>query len=136
MLAVTTVAPSRRLLGTLNGAPSQGKANPADYDHTRQTGVAQMCSSLMRSIGPLGASSLFVSLTPSFGRASSSPSRLQAFSITTHAAGGLLIYFVMITVAVVGAAAAMLLRDEVMGWRQVHGQGVVVQESEDLDASS
>lgn len=82
MLAVTAAAPSRRLLGALNG-------------------VAQMCSSLMRSIGPLGASSLF------------------AFSVANHVLGGWLIYYTMIALGVVGAGVSLLMREEVMGWREV-----------------
>ncbi|KAI5475997.1 MFS multidrug transporter [Pseudohyphozyma bogoriensis] len=61
MLTVTTAAPSRRLLGAMNG-------------------VAQMSSSLMRSIGPIGASSLF------------------AYSLSHNAAGGWLAYYVLIGV--------------------------------------
>ncbi|KAL8289976.1 hypothetical protein RQP46_002915 [Phenoliferia psychrophenolica] len=91
MLAVTSAAPSRRLLGTLNG-------------------VAQMCSSLMRAFGPIGASSLF------------------AFSISSHVAGGWLIYFVLIGSAIVGAGVAMLLRDEAMGWREVKNVPVALEE--------
>ncbi|GAA5963245.1 hypothetical protein JCM21900_006566 [Sporobolomyces salmonicolor] len=85
MIAVTDAAPSKRLLGTLNG-------------------VAQMCSSLMRSLGPFLASSLF------------------AFSVSHQLAGGLLVFYIMIGLAI-GAAAST--------WRLHEGGRASAQEGAD-----
>ncbi|BGP54898.1 hypothetical protein JCM8202_003408 [Rhodotorula sphaerocarpa] len=74
MITITDSAPSKRLLGTLNG-------------------VAQMCSSLMRSIGPFGASSLF------------------AFSVSRHVLGGQLVFYIMIVLALVGAVSTLALHE-------------------------
>ncbi|BGP39315.1 hypothetical protein JCM10449v2_003253 [Rhodotorula kratochvilovae] len=74
MITITDAAPSRRLLGTLNG-------------------VAQMCSSLMRSIGPFCASSLF------------------ALSVSHHLLGGQLVFLVMVLVAVGGAVSTLALHE-------------------------
>ncbi|GAA6062569.1 hypothetical protein JCM10212_004882 [Sporobolomyces blumeae] len=74
MLTVTDSAPSKRLLGTING-------------------VAQMCSSLMRSVGPFLASSFF------------------ALSVSRHLLGGLLVFYVMIAVACVSAASTFWLHE-------------------------
>ncbi|GAA5865394.1 hypothetical protein JCM3774_005622 [Rhodotorula dairenensis] len=74
MIAITDAAPSKRLLGSLNG-------------------VAQMCSSLMRSIGPFGASSLF------------------AFSVSRQLLGGQLVFLIMIVLAIVGAATTLALHE-------------------------
>ncbi|KAM0745677.1 MFS general substrate transporter [Meredithblackwellia eburnea MCA 4105] len=96
MLSITNASPSRRLLGTLNG-------------------VAQMCSSLCRSIGPLFASSLF------------------AFSIANNVLGGWLVYYVMIALGVLGAFATLTMRETVGGWRSeavaasVGGEGQVAE---------
>lgn len=81
MLAITDAAPSRRLLGSLNG-------------------VAQMCSSLARSIGPFAASSLF------------------AYSIEKGAAGGELVFYLMIALAVGSAASTWLLSEGGARWRE------------------
>ncbi|GAA5986072.1 hypothetical protein JCM11641_005547 [Rhodosporidiobolus odoratus] len=76
MLTLTDAAPSKRLLGSLNG-------------------VAQMGSSLMRSLGPFLASSLF------------------AFSVShSHLLGGQLVFLVMVVVAVVGAASTTALQNK------------------------
>jgi hypothetical protein len=92
MLAVTDASPSRRLLGTLNG-------------------VAQMCSSLCRSIGPMAASSLF------------------AFSKERRWFGGNFVWLVMIVVAVASAGATSLLVDRPADWREVKEvQSEVVEE--------
>ncbi|GAA5866645.1 hypothetical protein JCM8547_002708 [Rhodosporidiobolus lusitaniae] len=73
MLTLTDAAPSKRLLGTLNG-------------------VGQMCSSLMRSIGPFSASSLY------------------AFSIShPHLLNGELVFLVMVLLAFVGSASTFWL---------------------------
>ncbi|GAA5986579.1 hypothetical protein JCM10908_003809 [Rhodotorula pacifica] len=74
MITITDSAPSKRLLGSLNG-------------------VAQMCASLMRSVGPFGASSLF------------------AFSVSRHLLGGYLVFLVMILLAIAGAAATLALHE-------------------------
>ncbi|GAA5972337.1 hypothetical protein JCM8115_001258 [Rhodotorula mucilaginosa] len=74
MITITDSSPSKRLLGSLNG-------------------VAQMCSSLMRSIGPFGASSLF------------------AFSVSRHLLGGQLVFLVMIVLAIAGAVATLALHE-------------------------
>ncbi|BGP47414.1 hypothetical protein JCM10450v2_003266 [Rhodotorula kratochvilovae] len=74
MITITDAAPSRRLLGTLNG-------------------VAQMCSSLMRSIGPFCASSLF------------------ALSVSHHLLGGQLVFLVMVLVAIGGAVSTLALHE-------------------------
>ncbi|GAA6004980.1 hypothetical protein JCM11491_002297 [Sporobolomyces phaffii] len=74
MLVVTDSAPSKRLLGTLNG-------------------TAQMCSSLMRSIGPTFASSFF------------------ALSVSHHLAGGLLVFYFMIALSCVAAASTLWLHE-------------------------
>ncbi|GAA5880633.1 hypothetical protein JCM16303_004290 [Sporobolomyces ruberrimus] len=74
MLVVTDSAPSKRLLGTLNA-------------------TAQMCSSLMRSIGPTFASSFF------------------ALSVSHHLAGGLLVFYFMIVLACVSAASTFWLHE-------------------------
>ncbi|GAA6035772.1 hypothetical protein JCM8097_005693 [Rhodosporidiobolus ruineniae] len=75
MLTLTDAAPSKRLLGTLNG-------------------VAQMGSSLMRSIGPFAASSLF------------------AFSISHPSIlGGQLVYLVIFLLSLAGAASTLFLVD-------------------------
>ncbi|GAA5994481.1 uncharacterized protein JCM10292_002088 [Rhodotorula paludigena] len=74
MLTITDAAPSKKLLGTLNG-------------------VAQMCSSLMRSIGPACASSLF------------------ALSVSHHLLGGKLVYLVMVLLSIGGAAATLRLHE-------------------------
>ncbi|GAA5892611.1 MFS transporter [Sporobolomyces salmoneus] len=74
MLVVTDSAPSKRLLGTLNG-------------------TAQMCSSLMRSIGPTFASSFF------------------ALSVSHNLAGGLLVFHFMIVLAVMAAASTLWLHE-------------------------
>ncbi|GAA5906508.1 hypothetical protein JCM6882_004454 [Rhodosporidiobolus microsporus] len=76
MLTLTDAAPSKRLLGTLNG-------------------VAQMGSSLMRSIGPFTASSLF------------------AFSVSRpDILGGQLVFLVMVLVAVGGAVSTLWLENK------------------------
>lgn len=72
MLVVTDSAPSKRLLGTVNG-------------------TAQMLASLMRAIGPTFASSFF------------------ALSVSHHLAGGLLVFYFMIGVTILGAASAFRL---------------------------
>ncbi|BGP15425.1 hypothetical protein JCM10213v2_003393 [Rhodosporidiobolus nylandii] len=73
MLTLTDAAPSKRLLGSLNG-------------------VAQMCSSLMRSLGPFLSSALF------------------AFSVSRpNLLGGELVFFIMILVAVLGAVSTWAL---------------------------
>ncbi|POY73727.1 hypothetical protein BMF94_3265 [Rhodotorula taiwanensis] len=74
MIAITDSAPSKRLLGSLNG-------------------VAQMCSSLMRSVGPFGASSLF------------------AFSVSRHVLGGQLVFYIMVVLAILGAASTWALHE-------------------------
>lgn len=92
MLAITDAAPSRRLLGSLNG-------------------VAQMCSSLARSVGPFGASSLF------------------AYSIEKGAAGGQLVFYLMMALAVGSAASTWLLSEGGAQWR---GAAKVDEEEEEL----
>ncbi|GAA5872088.1 hypothetical protein JCM1840_006316 [Sporobolomyces johnsonii] len=84
MIAITDAAPSKRLLGTLNG-------------------VAQMCSSLMRSLGPFGASSLF------------------AFSVSHQLAGGLLVFYIMIALAFVAAASTWRLHEGGRASAREHG---------------
>ncbi|SCV70961.1 BQ2448_3723 [Microbotryum intermedium] len=80
MLVITSSAPSRRLLGTLNG-------------------LAQMLSSLMRAIGPLVASSLFV------------------ISKEKHVLGGQLVWLVWGCVAVLGFVSTLRLKEEKAAWR-------------------
>ena len=82
MLTITDSSPSRRLLGTLNG-------------------VAQMCSSLCRSFGPMAASSLF------------------AFSKERRWLNGNFVWAVMVGVAVLSASATSLLVDKPAEWREV-----------------
>ncbi|GAA5983821.1 hypothetical protein JCM5350_007560 [Sporobolomyces pararoseus] len=74
MLVITDSAPSKRLLGSLNG-------------------TAQMCSSLMRSIGPTFASSFF------------------ALSISHHLAGGLLVFYFMIVLACLATLSTFWLHE-------------------------
>ncbi|TNY17581.1 major facilitator superfamily domain-containing protein [Rhodotorula diobovata] len=74
MIAITDAAPSKRLLGSLNG-------------------FAQMASSLMRSIGPFCASSLF------------------ALSVSHHLLGGQLVFIVMVLVSVIGAVSTLALHE-------------------------
>lgn len=87
MLTITSASPSRRLLGSLNG-------------------IAQMSSSLMRAIGPVGASSLF------------------AYSIEhEHLARGEFVFVVMIALAVVATVSCSVLLEEPEsgGWRSQRG---------------
>lgn len=86
MLTITDAAPSRELLGSLNG-------------------VAQMLASLCRALGPLAASSLF------------------ALSKERRWLGGNLVWYVMVVMACVSAAATWLLVDAPCEWRE---QGSVV----------
>ncbi|GAA5847710.1 hypothetical protein JCM9279_004995 [Rhodotorula babjevae] len=74
MIAITDSAPSKRLLGTLNG-------------------VAQMCSSLMRSIGPASASALF------------------AFGVSHDLLGGQFVFLVMVVISVGGALSTLALHE-------------------------
>lgn len=55
--------------------------------------MARPRSSLMRSIGPFGASSLF------------------AFSVSRHLLGGQLVFVVMIVLAIAGAVATLALHE-------------------------
>lgn len=98
MLTITDSSPSRRLLGTLNG-------------------VAQMCSSLCRSFGPMAASSLF------------------AFSKERRWLGGNLVWAVMVGVAILSAAATSLLVDRPAEWREAKGGVAPDQVEEDVDPS-
>ncbi|GAA5893320.1 hypothetical protein JCM8208_004408 [Rhodotorula glutinis] len=74
MITITDSAPSKRLLGTLNG-------------------VAQMCSSLMRSIGPASASALF------------------ALGVSHDLLGGQFVFLVMILISVGGALSTLALHE-------------------------
>ncbi|GAA5829858.1 hypothetical protein JCM11251_007909 [Rhodosporidiobolus azoricus] len=76
MLTLTDAAPSKRLLGSVNG-------------------VAQMCSSLMRSIGPAASSALF------------------AWSVShPQVLNGQLVFLVMVVVAVGGAVSTLWLENK------------------------
>ncbi|KPV72186.1 uncharacterized protein RHOBADRAFT_56008 [Rhodotorula graminis WP1] len=74
MITITDSAPSKRLLGTLNG-------------------VAQMCSSLMRSIGPASASALF------------------ALGVSHDLLGGQFVFLVMVLLSVGGALSTLALHE-------------------------
>ncbi|SGY79791.1 BQ5605_C008g05223 [Microbotryum silenes-dioicae] len=86
MLVITSSSPSRRLLGTLNG-------------------LAQMLSSLMRAIGPLVASSLFV------------------ISKEKKILDGHLVWIVWGCVAVLGFLSTLRLREETATWRVLEERG-------------
>lgn len=99
MLVITSAAPSRQLLGSING-------------------LAQMCSSLMRSIGPVAASSLFAV----------SIAHLDLF-------GGQLVFVVMVLVSVAGVGVALLLKEGGPGWREA-GKKEMRRENEEREGMS
>lgn len=81
MILITASSPSPRLLGSLNG-------------------LAQMFSSLMRSVGPFATSALF------------------AFSIKEKVWNGMLVYFIVWLVSIAAWASSGLLKVE-RDWRSV-----------------